>query len=155
MVGHLGLHVKTVNRARHFTTFVYLHFGLLETKVHQFLPPASVYKHQTVFIPSKSVYIIPFLKRVIELTNIRAMFKFVALLLCCWASLSAGRLTTSGTNFYYNNQKVFLSGVNIAWNSYGYDFGNGQYVANSKSTLESWLTQIDANGGNSVRKFTD
>ena len=81
------------------------------------------------------------------------MFKLFALLLCCWASLSAGRLTTSGTNFYYNGQKVFLSGVNIAWNSYGYDFGNGQYVANSKSTLESWLTKIDANGGNSVRKM--
>jgi len=81
------------------------------------------------------------------------MFKFVALLLCCWASLSAGRLTTSGTSLYYNGQKVFLSGANIAWNSYGYDFGNGQYVANSKSTLESWLTKIDANGGNSVRKM--
>ncbi|XP_046463076.1 mannan endo-1,4-beta-mannosidase-like [Daphnia pulex] len=81
------------------------------------------------------------------------MFKFVALLLCCWASLSAGRLTTSGTNFYYNGQKVFLSGVNIAWNSYGYDFGNGQYAANSKATLESWLTRIDANGGNSVRMW--
>jgi mannan endo-1,4-beta-mannosidase len=81
------------------------------------------------------------------------MFKFVALLLCCWASLSAGRLTTSGTNLYYNGQKVFLSGANIAWNSYGYDFGNGQYAANSKSTLESWLTQIANSGGNSVRKF--
>ena len=82
------------------------------------------------------------------------MFKIIALLLCCWASMSSGRLTTSGTDFYYNNQKVFLSGVNIAWNSYGYDFGNGQYVANSKATLESWLTQIDANGGNSVRKLS-
>ncbi|XP_046463075.1 mannan endo-1,4-beta-mannosidase-like [Daphnia pulex] len=79
------------------------------------------------------------------------MFKLVALLLCCWASLSAGRLTTSGTNLYYNGQKVFLSGANIAWNSYGYDFGNGQYAANSKSTLESWLTQIANSGGNSVR----
>lgn len=80
------------------------------------------------------------------------MFKLVVLILCCWASLSAGRLTVSGRNFYYNGQKVFLSGVNIAWNSYGYDFGNGQYAANSKSTLESWLTQISNNGGNSVRK---
>lgn len=80
------------------------------------------------------------------------MFKLATLLLCCWVSLSAGRLTVSGRDFYYNGQKVFLSGVNIAWNSYGYDFGNGQYAANSKSTLESWLTRIDANGGNSVRK---
>ncbi|KAI9559836.1 endo-beta-1 [Daphnia sinensis] len=81
------------------------------------------------------------------------MFKLATLLLCCWVSLSAGRLTVSGRDFYYNGQKVFLSGVNIAWNSYGYDFGNGQYAANSKSTLESWLTSIDANGGNSVRMW--
>lgn len=80
------------------------------------------------------------------------MFKFAVLLLCCWASLSAGRLTTSGRDLLYNGQKVFLSGVNIAWNSYGYDFGNGQYAANSKSTLEAWLTQIANNGGNTARK---
>ncbi len=80
------------------------------------------------------------------------MFKFAVLLLCCWASLSAGRLTTSGRDFLYNGQKVFLSGVNIAWNSYGYDFGNGQYAANSKSTLEAWLTQIANSGGNTARK---
>lgn len=85
-------------------------------------------------------------------SNPKRMFKLLGLLLCCWASLSAGRLTTSGRDFYYNAQKVFLSGANIAWNSYGYDFGNGQYTANSKSTLESWLTQISTNGGNSIRK---
>lgn len=80
------------------------------------------------------------------------MFKFTLLLLACWASTSFGRLTISGRDFYYNGQKVFLSGANIAWNSYGYDFGNGAYEANSKETLENWLTRIANNGGNSIRK---
>ena len=75
------------------------------------------------------------------------------LLIGFWASASVGRLTTSGRDFLYNGQRVFLSGANIAWYSYGYDFGNGQYAANSKSTLESWLTQIANSGGNSVRKL--
>ena len=80
------------------------------------------------------------------------MFKLL-LLLSCLVALGSARLTTSGTNLLYNGKKVFLSGVNIAWNSYGYDFGNGQYAANSKSTLEGWMNSISGSGGNSVRKF--
>ena len=78
----------------------------------------------------------------------------LVLLLCAGSTflLSEAGLTTSGSNLFYNGQKVFLSGVNIAWNSYGYDFGNGAYEANSKATLERWLTQIANAGGNSVRK---
>lgn len=82
------------------------------------------------------------------------MLKITVILLVL-ASLSVARLTTSGRDFYYNGQKVFLSGVNIAWNSYGYDFGNGAYESNSKATLETWLTQIANNGGNSIRKLTN
>jgi len=52
----------------------------------------------------------------------------------------------------FNGKKVFLSGVNFAWNSYGYDFGNGQYNSTSKSMFNNWLAQIAANGGNSVRE---
>lgn len=81
------------------------------------------------------------------------MLKWLLLLLSYLIVSSQARLSTSGRDLIYNGQKVFLSGVNIAWNSYGYDFGNGQYAANSKSTLESWLTQIGNSGGNSVRKF--
>lgn len=81
------------------------------------------------------------------------MLKFVTLLLCCYASVATARLAVSGKTFVHNGQKVFLSGANIAWKTYGYDFGNGQY-ANSKSALESWMTQISANGGNTVRKNT-
>ena len=77
------------------------------------------------------------------------------LLLLSLAALGSARLTTSGANLLYNGQKVFLSGVNIAWNSYGYDFGNGQYASNSKSTLEGWLNSISGSGGNSVRKLIE
>ena len=79
-------------------------------------------------------------------------FTLVFLLVCCWAAFGSARLSTSGNNLLYNGQKVFLSGVNFAWNAYGYDFGNGAYEANSKATVEQWLTQIAAAGGNSVRK---
>jgi len=79
------------------------------------------------------------------------MFKLFLLL--SLVALGSARLTTSGTNLLYNGQKVFLNGANIAWKSYGYDFGNGQYAANSKATLENWITQIANNGGNTVRKL--
>ena len=46
---------------------------------------------------------------------------------------------------------LFL-GVNIAWNYYGYDFGNHQYDS-AGGKLESWLEEIKNNGGNSARKF--
>ncbi|XP_046463073.1 mannan endo-1,4-beta-mannosidase-like isoform X1 [Daphnia pulex] len=75
------------------------------------------------------------------------------LLLGFWASLSVGRLTTSGRDFLYNGQRVFLSGANIAWYSYGYDFGNGVYQSDVKETLETWLTMIANSGGNSVRQW--
>ena len=67
--------------------------------------------------------------------------------------LSANRLAVSGNKFIFNCEVVFLAGVNFAWNSYGYDFGNGQYAANSQSTFNNWLNEVAANGGNSVRKF--
>ena len=58
------------------------------------------------------------------------MFKLFLLL--SLAALGSARLTTSGTNLLYNGQKVFLSGANIAWKSYGYDFGNGQFQGYSR-----------------------
>lgn len=61
------------------------------------------------------------------------------------------RLSVSGKNFVYNGKTIFQNGVNFAWYSYGYDFGNDQY-ASSRSNLESWLRQVANNGGNSVRK---
>jgi len=80
--------------------------------------------------------------------------KWLLLLSCCLVALTQARLSTNGNDLIYNGQRVFLSGVNIAWNSYGYDFGNGQWAANSRSTLLGWLDSISGSGGNSVRKFS-
>lgn len=72
---------------------------------------------------------------------------------CCWVTLAgAARLQVTGRNLIYDTRRVYLSGVNIAWNSYGYDFGNGAYETNSKGKLEEWLTSISNAGGNSIRK---
>ena len=49
----------------------------------------------------------------------------------------------------YKGEKVYLSGSNAAWSNYGYDFGNGLY----NGTLEGWMADISAAGGNSFRKF--
>ena len=68
-------------------------------------------------------------------------------------STRASRLSVSGNKLMFNGKSVFLSGVNFAWNSYGFDFGNGQYTANSKTTFEQWLKEVTINGGNSVRKL--
>lgn len=58
------------------------------------------------------------------------------------------RPQVSGKDLTYNAVKVFLNGCNIAWNNYGYDFGNGGY----DGTLEQWLREIAESGGNSIRK---
>lgn len=60
---------------------------------------------------------------------------------------SASRLSVCGTRLMFNGTRVFLSGVNFAWYSYGNDFGNGQYGANSGSTFTQWLSEVAANGG--------
>lgn len=59
-------------------------------------------------------------------------------------------LHVQGTDFYYRNQRVFLSGVNIAWIYYGWDFGNGNW-ANTRARYEQWLGTISASGGNTIR----
>ncbi|KAK4314915.1 hypothetical protein Pmani_013828 [Petrolisthes manimaculis] len=71
------------------------------------------------------------------------VFVFLALL----GTTAAARLTVSGTDLMYKGQKVFLSGCNVAWNNYGYDFGNCGY----DGTLETWMTEIKNSGGNSIR----
>lgn len=78
---------------------------------------------------------------------------FCLLFLFTFEWTCANRLSVSGKKLMYNGKSVFLSGVNFAWNSYGYDFGNGKYTANSKSTFEKWLKDVASKGGNSVRKF--
>jgi len=52
--------------------------------------------------------------------------------------------------FIYNNQTVFLSGVNAPWVNYGTDFGSGAYDK-SKDQFEKWFQRIASHGGNAVR----
>ena len=66
--------------------------------------------------------------------------------------MHAGRLSVSGSNFMKDGKRVFLSGTNQAWVHYAKDFGNNQYH-NVKSSFETVLTQIQASGGNSIRKL--
>lgn len=77
---------------------------------------------------------------------------FLLLILAVASGQVNGRLTAKGRQLLYNGQQVFLNGANIAWYSYGYDFGNNQY-ANSKGNLTTYLTKIAAAGGNSIRKL--
>lgn len=76
----------------------------------------------------------------------------VALLAFAALGVQSSRLSVSGNKFFFNGTNVFLSGVNFAWNSYGYDFGNGRY-ASSSPTFQQWITNISNNGGNVVRKY--
>ncbi|CAG2176469.1 unnamed protein product, partial [Oppiella nova] len=55
-----------------------------------------------------------------------------------------------GKEFYYNGQKVFLSGANVAWNEIGKDWGNGQYWKH-RSKMNEWLSGINTHGGNVAR----
>ena len=63
-----------------------------------------------------------------------------------------GRLRVFGNRFQYNGLNVFLSGVNLAWNEKTNDFGNGRYTSVTQSIFNNWLSQINTNGGNSIRK---
>jgi mannan endo-1,4-beta-mannosidase len=63
---------------------------------------------------------------------------------------SYGFLAVQKGHLVYNNERVFLSGVNTPWVAYGKDFGSGAYK-NSKPKFEQWLTEVAASGGNVVR----
>ena len=66
--------------------------------------------------------------------------------------LDAARLKIFGHHFQLDGTRVFLSGINQAWVSYGYDFGNDQY-SQRKAAYEETLDKVQAAGGNSVRKL--
>ncbi|XP_060082715.1 mannan endo-1,4-beta-mannosidase-like [Ylistrum balloti] len=64
----------------------------------------------------------------------------------------SGKLYVCGTGFCYGHgTKVFLSGVNMAWDQYGHDFGKHQYNTHHKSMYESIARRVAAAGGNSIR----
>ena len=77
------------------------------------------------------------------------MQNYICLFVRVCSRIYAILLQVSGTNLMYNGQKVFLSGANAAWNNYGNDFGNGQY----SGILETWMSEINAAGGNSFSQL--
>merc|ERR1711962_1884864 len=73
---------------------------------------------------------------------IMALLKTLCIVSVLIYQATATKLQVSGTDLTYNGEKVFLNGVNIAWNDYGNDFGNGAY--NGK--LEQWVSDIGNDG---------
>ena len=61
-------------------------------------------------------------------------------------------LSVSGKNLTLNGEKVFLSGMNQAWYTYGSDFGLGYYSKSRPFLLET-LDDIQKSGGNSISNF--
>ncbi len=47
----------------------------------------------------------------------------------------------------FAGRQVHLSGPNLAWNRYAWDFGNNEYSV-SGPVLEQWVREISAAGGN-------
>ena len=61
-------------------------------------------------------------------------------------------LAAQNGEFRLNGEKIFLSGMNIAWNHFCADFGNGQYDCCTGRQLEKYIRDISSSGGNSLRK---
>jgi hypothetical protein len=59
-------------------------------------------------------------------------------------------MTVQGRNFMFAGQHVHLSGPNLAWYRYAWDFGNNEYSV-SGPVLEQWVREISAAGGNCLR----
>lgn len=61
--------------------------------------------------------------------------------------VASNYLSVSGRNFMFAGQQVHLSGPNLAWYRYAWDFGNNEYSV-SGPVLEQWIREISAAGGN-------
>jgi hypothetical protein len=61
-----------------------------------------------------------------------------------------GFLSIENGHFVYNKERVFLSGVNIAWDHYARDFGSGAFNG-VKADFEKYLSSIAKAGGNALR----
>ncbi|XP_012938873.1 mannan endo-1,4-beta-mannosidase [Aplysia californica] len=77
--------------------------------------------------------------------KIACVFLLVALV-----PLASSRLHINNGHFVLNGQRVFLSGGNLPWMSYGYDFGDGQWQRN-KDRIEPQFKKLHEAGGNSMR----
>ncbi|KAI8502784.1 hypothetical protein Bbelb_194860 [Branchiostoma belcheri] len=88
------------------------------------------------------------------------MLRFVVLLsVLSSAALAQHYLSTDGQHFKLNGQRVFLSGLNMAWCRHGYDFGGGAYnyvspgdfCPHPRAAYEQAIRDLRNNGGNSLR----
>ncbi|XP_012936321.1 mannan endo-1,4-beta-mannosidase [Aplysia californica] len=79
-----------------------------------------------------------------------SMKSIILLLLAALIPLADSRLSVSGTKFKFNNETVFLSGANLAWINYGYDFGFG-YWTNTKPKIEEQFKLLKQAGGSTMR----
>ena len=62
----------------------------------------------------------------------------------------ASYLQVKDKAFYYNGQKVFLSGANLAWKELNYDWGDGKYQQH-RADFNKWLAGLSSHGGNAAR----
>jgi hypothetical protein len=51
------------------------------------------------------------------------------------------------------SSQIYLSGVNYAWDNYGYDFGDSHYVNGARTNYEKWLQEVAAAGGNAISEL--
>lgn len=71
----------------------------------------------------------------------------ILFLAVCVHYAASNFLSVQGPNFMFAGQHVHLSGPNLAWFRYAWDFGNNEYSV-SGPTLEQWVREISAAGGN-------
>lgn len=71
----------------------------------------------------------------------------VCFFLFCFNCAFGVKLIRQGTRFFYDGQQTYLSGPNLPWLWYGYDFGDGHYGA-SGPELRAMVDEIHSSGGN-------
>jgi len=77
--------------------------------------------------------------------------RLVSMILFFGISVNGQRyLAVENGEFRLNGEKIFRSGMNIAWSQYGADFGNGNYEITGPH-LEKYVRDISHAGGNSIR----
>lgn len=67
--------------------------------------------------------------------------------IACFNGVFTVKLRTEGQRFFYGTQQTYLSGPNLPWLWYGYDFGDGHYGA-SGPELRAMVNEIQGSGGN-------
>lgn len=74
----------------------------------------------------------------------------ILFLAICVQYAASNYVSVQGRNFMFGGQQLHLSGPNLAWFRYAWDFGNNEYSV-SGPVLENWIREISASGGNFLR----